>query len=155
MEALQNTILWLVLLSSVCLLAIWHKWRRAHPRCTCCRKHIRRAFTHCPWCGLPQVHLPPVSVVQPRYRASRRQRDALLAQEAARLPHKRRRTVILPTSSQGQGQRGYPYGTVLVPKPYVASHVLICADCKTVLHEDDRKCWYCDGTTLTWKEKQR
>jgi hypothetical protein len=153
MEALQNTTLWLVLLSSVCLVAMGHKWRKAHPRCECCCKHIRRVFMYCPWCGLLRAHASHVPVRHRR--ASRRQQDALVAQEAAMPPHKRRRTVILPTSSRQRIQRRYHQGTVLVPDPYVASHVKTCADCETVLHEDDVRCWWCDSTTLTWKEKRR
>jgi predicted amidophosphoribosyltransferase len=153
MEALQNTPLLAIILSSVCLVAIWWRWRKAHPRCACCRKHIRRAFLHCPWCGLPQVHLRRVPVM--RRRASRQQWDTLVAQEAAMPPHRRRRTVVLPTSSQPQAQRGDQHGTVLVPELSVSSHVLVCAQCQLELHRESQQCWYCGSTTFTWRKKKR
>jgi hypothetical protein len=151
MEILQDTAVWITLLVSLCLFALWQRWRRAHPRCPCCRKHIRRAFAHCPWCGLPQVHVSRAPLVRPHRRVARRQRDTLLAQEATQLPHKRRRTVILPATSQRLATQGYRYGTVLVPEP--TAPVKICAQCQTVQHEDDIRCWFCESSVLIWKGK--
>ena len=155
MQTLQNTTLWLVLLSSVCLVAMWQRWRRAHPHCMYCSKRIRRAFTYCPWCSTQQFHVQRVRPVRHHRTPKRASRDVFVAQEAAMLPHKRPQTIVLPETSRGQTKRQRRSGTVLVPEPYVSSHVPICADCKTVLHEDDTRCWYCDSQKITWKERNR
>ena len=154
---LRNTTLWPVLLSSVCLVGIWQRWRQAHPRCSYCRKRVRRAFAHCPWCGIQQFHTQRVRPMRQHRKPQRASRDVFVAQEAAMMPYKRPRTVVLPDisaqQSSQQQQTDWRRETILVPESKVRSRVRMCPHCFVAQRPGSKRCKHCGSTILFWMER--
>jgi hypothetical protein len=150
MEVHNGLMICLIVLACTCLLATQVRWKLTHPRCPCCAKRIRRAFAHCPWCGLQQFHRG-----RPPYRraslgkapASRRSPR----EELDTLPHKRPRTIVLPEQRYAWTDQGYD--TVLVPEHAVRSRVRVCGTCHAEQQHTSKRCWRCSSTILFWMER--
>lgn len=156
MDVLHDTPLWIVLLLSVCLLAIWQRWRQGHPRCAYCRRRIRRMFAHCPWCGIQQFHTRHLPKVRYPRTARRASRGVFSAQETMMPPHKRPRTVVLPDiplPQQQQQPTDWRRETILVPESRVKSRVRMCPHCYAEQHKASKRCRQCGSTILFWMER--